>query len=103
MDTIIDPATPRPFEKKREHALLSHENCMKAVRAELGRRLREEYGTAQPLPDRLAGLLRKIEKSTSETSPNVAHNSLSVFEAASVGGSSAPGGHYAPCGRPFVG
>jgi hypothetical protein len=41
--------------------------CVKEVQAELGRRLREEYSTAHPLPDRLADLLRKIEQSTSES------------------------------------
>jgi hypothetical protein len=37
---------------------------MKEVQAEVGRRLREEYGTAHPLADHLADLLRKIEQST---------------------------------------
>ena len=40
---------------------------MKEVQAEVGRRLREEYGTAQPLPDRLTDLLREIEQSTRES------------------------------------
>ena len=55
----------------RKIALFSREkaDCMKAVQVELGRRLKEEYGTAQPLPDRLAGLLRKIEQSISQSQP----------------------------------
>jgi hypothetical protein len=53
--------SPLLSQKKADH--------MKAVRAEIGRKLREQYGTAtaQPLPNRLADLLRKIELSASES------------------------------------
>ena len=44
--------------------LLSREiaACRAQVLAELGRRLREGYDAEQPLPDRLAELVRKIEQ-----------------------------------------
>jgi hypothetical protein len=40
--------------------------CRAQVLADLGRRLREGYDAEQPLPDRLAELVRKIEQSTNE-------------------------------------
>jgi hypothetical protein len=33
------------------------------VLAEIGRRLRDEYDIAEPLPDRLASLVRQVERS----------------------------------------
>jgi len=40
----------------------------------IGRWLREEYDTAQPLPDRLAALVRKIEQSTERVRRKVVPN-----------------------------
>ena len=37
----------------------------------IGRWLKEEYDTAQPLPDRLAALVRKIEQSTESQAKGV--------------------------------
>jgi hypothetical protein len=37
---------------------------MKQVQAAIGRGLKEEYDSVQPLPDRLSDLLRKIEEAT---------------------------------------
>jgi hypothetical protein len=51
----------------RRDDLLSREkaNRMRQLQASIGRCLREEYDAGQPLPDRLADLVRKIERSTS--------------------------------------
>jgi hypothetical protein len=42
---------------------------MKQVQAAIGRRLKEEYDSVQPLPDRLSDLLRKIEEATKHWRP----------------------------------
>jgi Anti-sigma factor NepR len=42
---------------------------MKQVQAAIGRRLKEEYDSVQPLPDRLSDLLRKIEEATKQWRP----------------------------------
>jgi hypothetical protein len=42
---------------------------MKQVQAAIGRRLKEEYDSVQPLPDRLSDLLRKIEEATNNGAP----------------------------------
>jgi len=51
---------------RRNGILLSRENAAHRghVRAEIGRRLREEYGLAQPMPDRLTELVGKFEART---------------------------------------
>jgi hypothetical protein len=41
-------------------------NCMKQVRAAIGRQLKEEYACGQPMPERLSDLLMKIEDSSSK-------------------------------------
>ena len=47
----------------RRNNVLSREKAANAarVRAEIGRRLRDEYDTTQPLPERLADLVGQIE------------------------------------------
>lgn len=57
------------MRENENRVLLSREkaNRMKQVRAAIGRRLREEYESVQPLPNRLSDLLRKIEGSTSKS------------------------------------
>jgi hypothetical protein len=52
---------------RRNGVLLSHENAVHRARvlAEIGRGLREGHDE-QPLPDRLADLVRKIEQSSGE-------------------------------------
>jgi len=53
----------------RNGVLISRENAerMRHVRAEIGRRLREQYDvSAGPMSDRLADLVKKLEQSTSE-------------------------------------
>jgi hypothetical protein len=49
---------------RRNDVLLSRENAAHRahVIAEIGRRLREEYDLAQPMPHRLAELVVKIEQ-----------------------------------------
>jgi hypothetical protein len=56
---------------RRNGVLLSRENAthMAQVLAEIGRRLRYEYDTTQPLPHRLADLVREIDQSTGERQP----------------------------------
>ena len=56
---------------RENRVLLSREkaNCMKQVQAALGRRLKEEYDSVQPLPDRLSDLLRKLEEAASKDAP----------------------------------
>ncbi len=53
---------------RRNGALLSSEKAAHSaqVLASIGRGLREGYDAAQPLPERLADLVRKIEQSTGE-------------------------------------
>jgi hypothetical protein len=48
----------------RKIGVLSREeaDCMKQVLAAIGRALRGQYDTAEPLPDRLADLVRKMEQ-----------------------------------------
>jgi hypothetical protein len=50
----------------RKNSLLLRENVEHAhqVRAAIGRLLREQYNVAQPLPERLADLMKKIEQSS---------------------------------------
>lgn len=57
---------------RRNGVLLSLQEAERAcaLRAEIGRRLREQYGAvAPPMPDRLADLVRKIEQSASDDGP----------------------------------
>ena len=58
------------MRKNKNSVLLREEEAdrMRHVRAEIGRRLREQYG-APPMPDRLADLARQIEQSASECQP----------------------------------
>ncbi len=56
----------------RNGDLFSREKAhhMRHVRAAIGRRLREQYGTgAPPMPDRLADLARKIEQCEFQSEP----------------------------------
>ena len=55
---------------RKNSVLLRDEEAdrMRHVRAEIGRRLREQYG-APPMSDRLADLVRKIEQSASDDGP----------------------------------
>jgi hypothetical protein len=52
----------------RSKGILSSEKAARRAQilASIGRGLREGHDAAQPLPDRLADLVRKIEQSTSE-------------------------------------
>jgi hypothetical protein len=48
-------------------ALMSRKNAdrMNRVQAAIGQALRKQYASTQPLPDRLADLVEKLEQSTS--------------------------------------
>jgi hypothetical protein len=52
---------------QRKSDLFSQEKAahVEQIRAAIGRWLRDQYDTTQPLPKRLADLVRKIEKSVS--------------------------------------
>jgi hypothetical protein len=56
---------------RRNGVLVAHENAAHRVRvlAEIGRGLREGHDAAQPLPDRLADLVREIDQLTGERQP----------------------------------
>ena len=49
---------------RRDVSLLSRKNaaCRAQVLAEIGQKLREGYDAEQPLPDRLADLMRRIDQ-----------------------------------------
>jgi hypothetical protein len=56
---------------RRNGVLLSSEKAAHRTQilASIGRGLREGHDATQPLPDRLADLVRKIEQSTGERQP----------------------------------
>jgi hypothetical protein len=56
---------------RRNGGLLSPEKATHRARvlAEIGRGLREGYDATQPLPNRLADLVREIDQSTGERQP----------------------------------
>jgi hypothetical protein len=58
---------------RRNSVLLSQQKAerARAVRVEIGRRLREQFGAgAPPMPTRLADLVRQIERSAASASPD---------------------------------
>ena len=56
---------------RRDSVLLMREKaaCAQQIRASIGRRLRDEYDIAQPLPGRLVDLVTKIEHQSVAGSP----------------------------------
>jgi hypothetical protein len=58
---------PKPMPRKRAASSQEQAERIKHAQASIGRRLREEYDVTEPLPERLADLVRKIEQPTSES------------------------------------